>query len=432
VVFRRIRPAGQDIPVKDSSPPRKPAYLSFEAASKPLANPIKPETVKRIRAYRHGRLKASLAQHDCAAFLAYDPLNVRYATDCSNMQVWCLHNPSRYALVCTDGPTVSFEYAQALHLARELEMVDEVRTGTTWFYFSDGPRVEERARRWADEIAELVRRHGGGNMRLAVDKLEPLGVDLLRARGVTIVEGQEIAEKARLIKSPDEIEVMGWTIQVAEAGMWRMREHSVPGKTENEIWAELHYENIRNGGEWIETRLLAIGERTWPWFQECSSHAGRAGDLLAFDTDLIGPYGYCADLSRSWTIGHVPPTDAQRRLYALAHEQIMHNSALIRPGMTFREFNEKSFRIPDEFHAGRYGLALHGVGLCDEYPSVPTHVDMDRGAGHDGVFEPGMCLCVEGCIGSAAAGATVKLEIQVLVTAEATRQLDSFPFEDWL
>jgi Xaa-Pro aminopeptidase len=421
-----------DTEVKVFSDPRKPAYLNFAAAGKPLKNPIGPETVKKVRAHRHGRIKQKLAEHDCAALLAYDPLNIRYATDCSDMQIWTMHNASRYALVCTEGPTICFEYAQAQHLARGLDMVDEVRPCTTWFYFTDGPRLVERANQWADEIVDLVTRHGGGNRRLAVDKMEPLGVDLLRNRGITIVEGQEITETARMIKSPDELELMGWTIRVCEAGMWRMRENSLPGKTENEIWAELHYENIRNGGEWIETRLLAIGERTWPWFQESSAHAGKAGDLLSFDTDLIGPYGYCADLSRSWTIAGTAPSNAQKRLYSFAHEQVMHNRELIRPGMSFREFNARSYRIPEEFHDGRYGVALHGVGLCDEYPSVPTHVDMDRGKGYDGVFEPGMCLCVESCMGSREAGESVKLEIQVVVTEEGTRRLDTFPFEDWV
>lgn len=417
--------------IKVFSDPRKPAYLNFDAASKPLKDPIRPETISKVRKFRHGRIKQKLAEHDCAALLAYDPLNIRYATDCSDMQVWTLHNPSRYVLACTDGPTICFEYAQAMHLAEGLDMVDEVRPSISWFYFATGPRLEERAAKWADEIADLVGRHGGGNMRLAVDKLEPLGVDLLRARGITIVEGQEITETARMIKSPDELEMMRWTIKVCEAGMWRMRDNSVPGKTENEIWAELHYENIRNGGEWIETRLLAIGERTYPWFQECSAHAGKRGDMLSFDTDLIGPYGYCADLSRSWTVGLVPPTDKQKRLYAFAIEQIMHNWSIIKPGMTFHEFNEKSIRIPQEYHANRYGVALHGVGLCDEYPAIPTHVDMDAGKGYEGVFEPGMCVCVESCTGSVDAGETVKLEIQVLVTEDGTERLDTFPFENW-
>src|SRR5262245_39978447 len=149
---------GNDTDIRVFSDPRKPAYLNFDAASQPLRNPITAETVKRVRAYRHGRIKKKLAAHDCAALLAYDPLNIRYATDCSDMQIWTMHNASRYALMCTDGPTICFEYAQAQHVARGLDMVDEVRPCTSWFYFCDGPRVEERANLWADEIADLVRR----------------------------------------------------------------------------------------------------------------------------------------------------------------------------------------------------------------------------------------------------------------------------------
>ena len=90
------------------SDPRKPAYLNFDASSRPLKDPISPETVAKVRAYRHGRIKQKLAEHDCAALLVYDPLNIRYATDCSDMQVWTMHNPSRYALVCTNGPEPGF------------------------------------------------------------------------------------------------------------------------------------------------------------------------------------------------------------------------------------------------------------------------------------------------------------------------------------
>ncbi len=210
---------------------------------------------------------------------------------------------------------------------------------------------------WADEIAGIVRARGGGNLRLAVDKMEPQGVDALRRRGITLVEGQQITERARAVKSPEELQLMKWTVRVCEAGMARMYEHSLPGKTENEIWAELHYENIRSGGEWIETRLLAIGERTNPWFKECSDHVGAAGDILAFDTDMIGPYGYCADLSRTWTVGHTRMSNSQRELYCAALEQIQHNVDLLKPGLSFRDYNEKSWRIPEKYRARRYSVA---------------------------------------------------------------------------
>ncbi|MGI9482622.1 MAG: M24 family metallopeptidase [Hyphomicrobiales bacterium] len=410
--------------------PNKPSYLNDEAADKPLKNPISDETLVKARGYRQQRLRDEMAKHDVAAILLFDPLNIRYATDCSDMQVWTMHNAARYAVIVNDGPAICFEYKQAMHLAESLETVDEVRPATTWFYFSAGNRVEEKAKVWAAEIADIVQQHGGGNMRLAVDKMEPLGVDLLRAHGIEIVEGQQITELARSVKSAEEMELMNWTVKVCEAGMWRMREHSIPGLSENEIWAQLHYENIRNGGEWIETRLLAIGERTNPWFQESSAHVGKEGDLLSFDTDLVGPYGYCSDISRSWTIGLVPPADEQKRLYEHAVNQVVHNRDIIKPGMTYSEFNAKSWQMPEEFHANRYGCALHGVGLCDEYPSVPTHVDYGP-SGYDGVFEPGNVLCVESCTGVEGGRECVKLEVQVLVTEDGTKQLDTFPFEDW-
>ncbi len=45
-----------------------------------------------------------MREADVAAVCFVDPINIRYATDASNMQVWSLHNPVRYAFVATDGP----------------------------------------------------------------------------------------------------------------------------------------------------------------------------------------------------------------------------------------------------------------------------------------------------------------------------------------
>jgi Xaa-Pro aminopeptidase len=409
--------------------PRKAAYHNPEGKDRPLKSPVPLATLKAARAYRKRRLVAEVAKHDCAAILMYDPCNIRYALDISNMQVWMLHNASHYAVVGADGHAIAFEYPKSEHLAKGLETVDEIRPARTWFFFSAGNRLAERVEIWADEIADVVRQRGGGrNMRLAVDKMEPAGVDALRKRGVTIVEGQEITEHARAIKSADELELMRWTVRVCEAGMARMYDHSVAGKTENEIWAELHYENIRSGGEWIETRLLAAGPRTNPWFQECSDYVTKAGEMLSFDTDLIGPYGYCADLSRSWTVGHARMSNAQRALYAAARDQIDHNLALLKPGMTFAEFNDKSWRIPEKYQANRYSVALHGVGMADEWPSVPTHVDFARA--YTGTFEANMTVCVESLIGEAGRGECIKLETQVVITSNGAVRLDTFPWED--
>lgn len=406
---------------------RKREYLNAEGADKPLKSPIPLATLKSARAYRKRRLVEQLQKHDCAAILLYDPVNIRYALDVSNMQLWMTHNASHYALVGADGHAIAFEYGKSEHLAQGIETVDEVRTARTWFYFSAGNRIQERVEAWADEIADVVRSRGGGNMRLAVDKMEPLGVDALRRRGVVLVEGQELTEHARSIKSAEELELMKWTIRVCEAGMARMYENSLAGKTEQEIWAELHFENIRSGGEWIETRLLAAGPRTNPWFQECSDYVCREGDMLSFDTDMIGPYGYCADLSRSWTIGHTRMTNTQRDLYLAALDQINHNLSILRPGMTLAEFNEKSWRIPEKYQPRRYSVAFHGVGMADEWPSCPTHVDFAKA--YQAVLQENMCVCVESLIGEEGGRECIKLETQVVLKGNGAERLDSFPWE---
>lgn len=407
---------------------RKSAFLNSEGADKPLKSPISVDTLNIARRKRKQRLVDQLAKHDCAAILLYDPVNIRYALDVCNMQLWMTHNASHYALLSADGHAIAFEYGKSEHLARGIPTVDEIRTARTWFYYTAGSRLVERLGLWADEIAAILRERGGGNMRLAVDKVEPMGVDALRTRGITLVEGQELTEHARSIKSAEELDLMRWTIRVCEAGMARMYEHSLPGKTENEIWAELHYENIRSGGEWIETRLLTAGPRTNPWFQESSDYVCQEGDILSFDTDLIGPYGYCADLSRSWTIGHVRMSNKQRELYGAAREQIEHNLSILKAGMSFREFNDKSWRIPEKYQPRRYSVALHGVGLADEYPSVPLHLDFARA--YEGRFEENMTVCVESLIGEEQGRECIKLETQALITKEGAVRLDSFPWEE--
>ena len=195
----------------------------------------------------------------------------------------------------------------------------------------------------------------------------------LSERGLTYIEGTQITEIARSIKSADEIELMRWTIRVCEAGMARIYDHSVPGVTEQELWAHLHFENARSGGDWLETKLLTCGPRTNPWYQECSNRECQQGEMISFDTDMIGPYGYCADLSRSWTCGYTPMNSVQRSLYDTALEQINHNLELIKPGVSFSDFNNSSWRIPKQHKDYRYSLAVHGVGTVSyTHLTLPT------------------------------------------------------------
>jgi len=406
---------------------RKLTYLNSEGADKPLISPVSVTVLESARSYRLGRFRDIMAQNDVAGLILYDPINIRYAFDSSNMQVWTSHNPIRYAMILANGPAIMWEFAGCEHLNDGLTGIDEIRTAVSWMFMSKGDKAPASVETWADEIADVLRQYGGGNKRFAADKLDGPGLHALASRGFTYIEGAELTERARSIKSPEEIELMRWTIRVCEAGMARIYENSVPGVSERELWAHLHFENARSGGDWLETKLLTCGPNTNPWYKECSDRICQKGEMISFDTDMIGPYGYCADLSRSWTCGYALMNDTQKRMYSTALEQINHNLDVLCPGMSFAEFNDKSWRIPAKHVDYRYSLAVHGVGMADEWPVIPLHVDFGDTA-TSGWIEPGMVLCVESLVAEQGAE-SVKLETQVLITETGCERLDSFPWE---
>ncbi|MEU1510757.1 Xaa-Pro peptidase family protein [Streptomyces sp. NPDC005811] len=378
----------------------------------------------RMNADRLARLREQLAQADYGAALLSDPLNIRYATGTRNMQIWTMHAPGRYVFVPVDGPVVLFEFGTSLHLADGFETLDEVRPSTSPFYFLTGPRRPEKSEQWARDIIDLMRAYGGKDQRLAVDRCEPWNAELLVRAGISLFDAQEPLELARMIKTEEEIRCVRLAVDVADVAIRRMREALEPGMTENQLWAILHETNIAHDGEWIECRLLASGPRTNPWFQESSNRIIEPGDLVAFDTDMIGPAGYMADLSRAFVCPGKAPSGEQRRLYELAQEQVLTNVELIRPGMSFAEFGAKCWPVPDAFVPHRYMMTVHGAGLADESPVV-TYAADHRRSGYDGVFEEGMVVCVESFIGEVGGREGVKLEEQVLVTTAGAVRLSS-------
>ena len=69
--------------------PTKLAFSEWEQAG--LCVPDLPS----LRHYRLSRLQQQVISYDCAGLLLFDPLNIRYATDTTNMQLWIAHNAAR-------------------------------------------------------------------------------------------------------------------------------------------------------------------------------------------------------------------------------------------------------------------------------------------------------------------------------------------------
>lgn len=407
--------------------PTQLAFREWEAAGLSVPN------LDRMREFRLDRLVQAIRARDLGGLLMYDPMNIRYATDTTNMQLWNSHNPFRACLVCADGHMVVWEYRNSPFLVTYNPLVRELRHGASFFYSVTGDKGPEAAREFAAQVDEVMRAHAGANRRLAIDKIMVVGLRALEGTGFQVLDGEEVTERARAVKGPDEILAMRCAHHACEASMSDMElfaRTEIPkgGISEDAVWAELHKANIRRGGEWIETRLLASGPRTNPWFQECGPRIIGTNELVAFDTDLIGCYGICIDISRTWWIGDGRPTNAMVSAMHHALDHIRENMAMLRPGVSIPELVHGGHQLAPQYRAQKYSCKMHGVGLCDEWPYVP-YPDSYVPGSFEQVLEPGNVLCVEALVSPEGGDFSIKLEEQVLITETGHENLTRYPFD---
>ena len=379
---------------------------------------------ERMHAYRDARMRMEIKKAGAAMCMLVNPISMRYAANYRNYALFQAHIPTTYMFVPVEGKIVLYNGYEP-----DPGTLD-MRQGQPLSFFEGGHLLADYAARLAREIAAYLVEMGTDCRRVALEYVNPSLTRALLDLGIESIDGSPIAEEARTIKSDDEIACMRWAIAVAEHGINKVKQVLKPGVSELQLWGLLNYANIANNGDWHDGRMLASGPRINPWLREASERKVESGDLVGFDTDMIGPNGYFADISRTIHCGPDRPTRRQKEIYRLAMAEIEHNMQLVRPGLSFFEIQEKAFPVPEEFRQNAYPCIMHAVGLCDEFPQIKPGF---RGANaYDGQFEPGMVICVESYMGAAGETDGVKLEQQVLVTDKGCELLTTYPFEDSL
>ncbi len=232
----------------------------------------------------------------------------------------------------------------------------------------------------------------------------------MTAAGVEICDGQVALDFARSIKTVDELAILRQNALTTAVGLNVLQQQLVPGVTENQLWGSMMGSVLSNGADYSGTRMLSSGQRTNPWLQEATDRVVELGELVALDTDLCGWFGYMTDVSRTYLCGD-KPSDDQRRLYQDAYEFVHGNIPDMQVGASFAELGEKlKGRCPAKYYDQRYVLLAHGVGVCDEYPSIKWENH------YEGELEAGMVVSVEAYCGLVGGREGVKLEEQLIVT----------------
>ena len=343
------------------------------------------------------------------AVILTDSVNIRYSTGLDIMTIWCSTNLAHYVVLPAEGPPVIFEFAQAQHRSRQFWA--DVRPARSWQHrFAAEDSGAEAAGR-AREIASLLAERGLAHEPIGVDMLDVIGFRALSDVGLALVDADEPLQAARRVKTKDEVELMRFAAGVAEAALFELEASIRPGVSERELLATFWHSVLRLGGEYCFTRLVASGERTNPWFQEASNRLVRPGDLVAIDTDMIGPEGYACDMSRTFVCG-ATASPLQREAYTIARDFVQALGDLLVAGTSYREVVERLPALPDRYRTQEYPVYVHGIGMDDESPFIGP----EDGLGyHDGQLRPGMVVCVECYAGLVGGADGVKLEDEILV-----------------
>ncbi len=238
---------------------------------------------------------------------------------------------------------------------------------------------------------------------------------------VELVAAGDPVEALRAIKDPEEIRRIADAARLADAGLRRIMEQGLRGRTESEVAHALE-QTMRDLGSprpSFESIVAAGPHGALPHAHPRDEQIG-AGELVVIDwgAELDG---YCSDCTRTLATGDL--AEEALEAYALVREAQHTGLAAVRAGVGGREADAAARAVIDDAgHAEHYGHGLgHGVGLeIHEAPRLSQRSDSVLAGGNVVTVEPG--VYVPGKFG-------VRIEDLVVVTEAGAEVLTSVPKE---
>jgi Xaa-Pro aminopeptidase len=386
---------------------------------------------ERLRTERLARAKRMLAESSLGALLCFDMSNIRYLT-ATHIGTWALDKAARFALLPQGCEPVMWDFGSA---ARHHRLYcpwlgeERSRAGISTMRGSFAPEMG-RAEDVAGKIRVELEAHGLLGEPLGVDIVEPPVLFALQAAGIQVVDGQQLMQDARLVKTRDEITLLSTACAMVDAAYDHLYQALRPGIRENECVGLVTKVLHDMGSEFVDGVNAITGERANPHPHVYTDRYLRPGDPAYFD--IIHSFnGYRTCYYRTFAVGSASP--ALVDAYERSRDMLDRAIAMIRPGVTTAEVAAtwppaREFGFPDEEAA--FALQFgHGCGLSHwEKPIFSRLVSLD----HPQVIEEDMCFALETFWPSTDGWSAARIEEQLVVTADGCEVITRFPAEQLL
>lgn len=405
---------------------------------------------ERLRVERLARLKVELEKSSLGSLLTFDFHNIRYMTS-THIGTWAMDKMIRFAVLPRGGEPVLWDFGSAArHHTLHSPWLDQAHTDASANghapHHNAAPILGSRAgistlrgaispsvgmaESVAAKIYELLKIYGLENEPLGVDIIEPPVMFALQAKGIQVVDGQQVFLAARRIKTVDEITLLTTAASMVDAAYDRLYEFLRPGVRENECVGLVSKILYDAGSEHVEGVNAISGERCSPHPHVFSDRVIRPGDPAFFDI-LHSYMGYRTCYYRTFAVGSASP--ALRDAYTITREYMDKAIALVKPGATtadickvFPKAEEFGFANEEAAFALQYG---HGVGLSIwERPIFSRMVSMENPE----VLEEGMVFALETYWPAKDGWGAARIEEEIVVTATGCEVITKFPAEELL
>ena len=385
---------------------------------------------ERLRTERLSRIKRLLKESEMGALLCFDMNNIRYIT-ATHIGTWAMDKLARFSLLPQDDEPIMWDFGSA---ARHHQLYcpwlgERSRAGISTQRGAMSPesgRAEDVARKIRIELEERGLLH------------EPIGVDVielpvlfaLQAEGIKVVDGQQLMQQARLIKTQDEITLLATACMMVDAAYDELYRALRPGLRENECVGLVSKVLYDLGSEHVEGVNAISGERCSPHPHVYTDRALRPGDPAYFD--ILHSYnGYRTCYYRTFVVGSA--SQSQVDAYTHCRDILDRAIAAIKPGVTTADVvklwpKAEEFGFPNEeaAFALQYG---HGVGLSIwEKPIFSRLVSLD----HPEVIKEGMVFALETFWPASDGWSAARIEEQLIVTKNGCEVITRFPAEKLL